>query len=77
MFYTNEEVETILERLPQTLNPDDRIKLYHRLLDLTSQDAPFVSLFSLPRIIVMRRGVDGLFVDIRAGYHFEGVTLAE
>jgi peptide/nickel transport system substrate-binding protein len=70
-YYSNPQVDTLIEQLERTYAMQDRIKLYDQLHDLCVEELPCIGLFGVMTITAHSKRI--------AGYNalFTGVTLAD
>jgi len=75
MGFTSPELQAIHKNITVTADPAERIKIYHRFQDITSNAAPFVSLFSQTWVVAARSNVDKVEVTLLGNFFFKDVEL--
>jgi len=59
--WVNQEAIDLAKQARQTLDPEKRRQLYYRIQEIHMHDAPFVYLFVIPYVDVLRKRVQGFF----------------
>lgn len=62
MFYTNPEVEDLVEQIRQTMDADARLDLIHQALEIVSADAPWIPLYTHTMISGQAENLEGVYI---------------
>ncbi|SKC81417.1 ABC transporter substrate-binding protein [Maledivibacter halophilus] len=57
--YKNDRVDELMDKLDQTLDLDERAKIYDELQDLSAEELPTIPLFCDANLIVFNKKIDG------------------
>lgn len=75
--YSNPQVDTIIEKLQQELNVDNRIQLYSELQSIMYDDQPVVFLYSPEAKLVSSSRIEPLISVKRPGYFLQTASVNE
>ena len=71
--YNNPEVDDLLVKARSTTNQEERTKLYHQILEIATNDAPWIFVDHQQEIIGVRNGVEGVTINPN-GYDLRAET---
>ncbi|SER79822.1 glutathione ABC transporter substrate-binding protein [Salipaludibacillus aurantiacus] len=74
MFYSNEEVDALLDAARQKMDPDERDELYHEAQQIIVDEAPMVPLYHIEHLAGLRSDIENFYIHPSSLYEMVDVT---
>jgi peptide/nickel transport system substrate-binding protein len=75
-YYSNPEVDRKLRRAAESIDADERLKLYNEVQDTVIDEAAYLYLYQLKAMVPMRKEVEGFVFNplLESMYNFEAMS---